>query len=109
MTMLLWLACFGAACLISEAIAGIIFWIIVAIRYWWVIAIGALLYYLWIGVSAVWAAIVAMIAEYPALEDYLRHHWWIMVLIVVWHMCVVPWWRRGHPAPAQVAAQQRVK
>jgi hypothetical protein len=106
-TMLLWFACFVGACLISEAIAGVIFWIIVAIRFWWVIAIGVVLYYVWIGVGTIWAAIVAMVAEYPALDRYLRHYWWITVVIIVWHALVVPWWRRRHPAP--VIVQRQIK
>jgi hypothetical protein len=93
--MLLWFGCFAAAAVGIGMVQGLFFWIMLALRFWWVILIGVVLYYAYTGVSAFMEA-------YPTFGYYVHRYWWLAVFSMIWHVVVVPWWRRRHPAPAQV-------
>jgi hypothetical protein len=97
--MLLWFACFGAAAIIIGMVQGLFFWLLLALRFWWVILLGVGLYYTYEGCSWViqWLA-AHQDPDYPIKDRLITAAmiWSIMGPIAIfikspWSDVVVDW------------------
>jgi len=66
--MFLWFGCFAAAAVAIGMVQGLFFWLMLALRFWWVIFIGVVLYYAYTGAMAV-------LDMCPAIGHYWHYVW----------------------------------